>query len=98
MSELKAQQESPTHRAENRNLWTTRAENAPLWTACGTPRFRNTPDNGKSYFPHILLRRGHSRAQPVRAAETAVDRRQGGMTRDHLRWRFAIHSQTPMAI
>ena len=57
MSEPEAQQESQAHRAENRNLWTTRAGNAPLWTACGTPRFRSTPDSGKSYFPHILLRR-----------------------------------------
>ena len=53
--------------AENRNLWTTRARNAPLWTTCGTPRFRTTLDSGKSYFPHILLRRGHSRAQLTRA-------------------------------
>jgi hypothetical protein len=38
-------------------------ENAPLWTTRETPRFRNTANSGKSYFPHILLRRGHSRAQ-----------------------------------
>ena len=34
---------------------------------CGTPRFRTTLDSGKSYFPHILLRRGHSREQLTRA-------------------------------
>jgi hypothetical protein len=58
-----AQQESRARRGEKRNLWTTRAGIAPLWTACGTPRFRATFNSGKSYFPHILLRRGHSRAQ-----------------------------------
>jgi hypothetical protein len=63
VSELEAQQESQPHRAESRNLWTTRAGNTSLWTACGTPRFRSTPDSGKYYFSHILLRRGHSRAQ-----------------------------------
>jgi hypothetical protein len=65
LTELEAQQERRTHGARERNLWTTRAENAPLWTACGTPRFRFTHDSGKSYFPHILLRRGHSREQPL---------------------------------
>ena len=42
---------------------------------CGTPRFRTTLDSGKSYFPHILLRRGHSREQLTRAGNpTRPDR------------------------
>ena len=71
-SELEAQQERPAGGAENRNLWTTRARNAPLWTTCGTPRFRTTLDSGKSYFPHILLRRGPS-------VEISCQRRRQGL-------------------
>jgi hypothetical protein len=74
-SELEAQQKRPIGGATERNLWTTRAGDARLWTTSGTPRFRNTRDSGKFHFPHILLRRGHSREQllkqeiqPVRAA------------------------------
>ena len=81
-SELEAQQESRTRGAEKRNLWTTRAGNAPLWTTHGTPRFRITLDSGKSYFPHILLRRGHSRAQLLESeSELAAAPRGRGTTR-----------------
>ena len=77
MSELKAQQESPTHRAENRNLWTTRAGNAPLWTACGTPRFRSTPRQREVLLPAYLAPPGASESYRSRCEYDTIGERRG---------------------
>src|SRR3954453_7476094 len=76
-SELKAQQESQSHRAANRNLWTTRAANAPLWTTRGTPGSA-PPSTAEVLLPAYLAPPGAQQGTAGTSSENGSGSCRGG--------------------